>query len=149
MKTRMVWQIGLCLLVAGCALPGDQDLYERVEIAVLECPDEPVDFATQVFPVINTECGTCHGTSGLGKLTLSDEAGVLTPESVHAAIVDVPADKSEKLLVLSGSEVDSYFVDVLLKRDAPLTPLMPAGGPALDDDSIQLVRCWVEQGAER
>ncbi len=147
MITRMVWQIGLCLLVAGCALPGDQDLYERVEIAVLECPDEPVDYETQVFPVINTACGACHGTLGLGELTLSDEAGVLTPESVHAAIAEVSAYKNpEKLLVLSGSEVDSYFVDVLLQRDAPL---MPAGGPALEEDSIQLVRCWVEQGAER
>ena len=144
MITRIVWRMSLCLLVAGCALPGDQDLYERVEIAALECPDEPVDYATQVFPVLNTACGSCHGPPGLGGLTLSDESGVVTEERMHSAIVDIPAVTSDKLLVLSGSEADSYFVDVLLQRDAPL---MPQGGPPLSQEDIQLVRCWVEQGA--
>ena len=144
MIRRIVQQAGFCLLVLGCALPGDQDLYERVEIATLECPDEPVDYATQVYPVINTACGTCHGSPGLGGLTLSDETGAVTEERVHTAIVDIPAVTSDKLLVLSGSEADSYFVDVLLQRNAPL---MPQGGPPLSEEDIQLVRCWVEQGA--
>jgi hypothetical protein len=131
-------------LSIGCVTAGDGDLFPRVEVEALEGCDDPVDFEVEVLSPVNAACGTCHVTASLGNLNFGNGDGVLTAESFVSHLVDQPSKKSEKPLLESGSELNSYFIDRVLQRDADV---MPPTGPPLPDEAVQALRCWVEQGA--
>ena len=77
-----------------------------------------VSFANDVLPVIQQNCTGCHDVgNAAGGYALSNHANV----SAHASAV-------------LGSMRNSGY------------QLMPQGGPALPDSTIQLIECWIYQG---
>lgn len=77
-----------------------------------------VSFANDVLPIIEQHCTGCHNAGNAsGSYNLSD----YTTISSHANAV-------------LGSMKNSGF------------QLMPQGGPALPDSTIQLIECWIYQG---
>jgi len=134
----------LCFSSVCCVTAGDVDLFERVEVETVDECTEPVDLKEEVLPEIENACGFCHVSGSFGNLNFGDPSGHLTPESFVEMLVDQPALQSEKPLIESGSEAGSYFVDRVLQRDASI---MPPGGPSLDDNTLEALRCWIEQGA--
>ncbi|WP_422083554.1 PSD1 and planctomycete cytochrome C domain-containing protein [Ulvibacterium sp.] len=98
-------------------------------------PTEKVDFSTQVKPILNNKCITCHGgvkKNGGFSLLFEEEAFAIT-ESGKPAII--PGDAS-------GSE----FIKRLKEEDPELR--MPYEKAKLSDEEIDLLTRWIDQGAE-
>lgn len=103
-------------LVTSCA----KDKIKEVEVIppflTAECPDT-VQFNADVMPIITEWCIACHG-----------EGGSYSPVLKDYASISQNADKILKSIKADG------------------LPLMPDGGPALDDTLIQKISCWIQQG---
>lgn len=77
-----------------------------------------IKFSTQIKPMIDNYCISCHGTGGTSPDLTS-----------HAAI---SSNSNLILNSLTGTGVQ----------------LMPQGGPALNDTLISQFSCWVSQGKQ-
>jgi len=92
-----------------------------------------VDFAADIYPIFERSCHSCHGSQQqLGKLRLdSRELALASGQSGKLILPPIPSES------------------VLYQRVAGLNGLarMPMGG-ALPDEEIELIRAWIEQGAE-
>ena len=76
-----------------------------------------VSYSTDIDTIISVKCGGCHGTGSLD--------GNLTDYAVL------------KTKIESGIFKTRVFVN----KD------MPQGGPALPEDELSKLKCWIEQGA--
>ncbi|QDU82112.1 Planctomycete cytochrome C [Polystyrenella longa] len=88
-------------------------------------------FREQVAPILQTKCLRCHSSETTeGELDLSSAAGWL-----HGGV--------------SGDLFDANDPDasLLLEYVSGDDPMMPASGPPLTDDELELVRVWLSQGA--
>lgn len=94
----------------------------------------PVDFARDVYPLLQRACFECHGPrQQKSKLRLDTRALALRGGRHGAAIVPGKADQSElyrRVSAPQGSE-----------------EIMPARGKALSASQVQLIREWINQGA--
>jgi hypothetical protein len=96
--------------------------------------EQEVDFNTQVRPILNKNCMSCHGgvrQSG-GLSFLFPEMAVDTLDSGEFAIVP-------------GSPKKSALIDRIKETDPELR--MPPEGPGLTDQEIQVLTDWIKQGA--
>lgn len=96
---------------------------------------EKVDFSTQIKPILNNKCITCHG--GVKKnagfsLLFEDEAFADT--------------KSGKPAIIRGDASGSEFIKRLHEDDLELR--MPYEKAKLTDEEIDLLTRWVNQGAK-
>ena len=98
--------------------------------------DVPVDpsYATDVQPIFNANCITCHGTSSpSGGYSLTSYAGATGNGSDSIPNVTAgSADSSKLYRKVKGIE----------------TPQMPFGQPALDTVKIATIRNWINRGAK-
>ena len=126
--------------------------FAAVAIAVIGCADfgtgmKPVDdggnnggdtatvsFATNVLPIFQTNCSGafCHspcGPNNAHEFCLASHSSILGHESVVT-----PGDAQNSLLVkhIEGRE----------------TPRMPYGRLPLSDSLIQVIRTWIDEGAQ-
>lgn len=97
--------------------------------------EKEVDFSTQIKPILNKNCISCHGgvkKSG-GFSVLFEEEAFANTESGHPAII--PGDPN-------GSE--------LIKRLTATDPemRMPYERSPLSDEEIDLLKTWIKQGAK-
>lgn len=95
---------------------------------------QKVDYATQIKPILNQRCITCHGgvkKSG-GFSLLTREEALLPAKSGKPAIVPGNANASEMIRRLTCSDVDDR---------------MPYKKPPLSESEIALLTSWVNQGA--
>ena len=92
--------------------------FEKAEPFVEECPST-VLFQTQVKPIIDAKCVTCHvsGGTGTGDFTIFTEF---------------------QSRALNGMVNDKVFV----AKSMP-----PGGSPQLTEDELQLLKCWLKQGS--
>lgn len=100
------------------------------------CQDsETVDFSTQIKPILNNKCITCHGgvkKNGGFSLLFEEEAMAIT-ESGQPAII-------------RGDAANSEFIKRLHEDDLELR--MPYEKAKLSDEEIDLLTRWIDQGAE-
>src|SRR6056297_2342862 len=96
---------------------------------------ERVDFSTQIKPILNKNCITCHG--GVKK-----NAGfsLLFEEEAFAETA------SGKPAIIPGNAANSEFIKRLHEDNLELR--MPYEKPKLSDEEIELLTSWVNQGAE-
>ncbi len=96
---------------------------------------EKVDFSTQVKPILNKNCISCHGgvkkNGGFSFLFREDALGVT--ESGSPAIVPGHADKSEMIRRLLTHDPEER---------------MPYKKEPLSEEEIDILRKWIDQGAE-
>jgi hypothetical protein len=91
---------------------------EKTPFAQIPTCNGTVSFANDVLPLIQQQCTGCHDAGNAsGGYNLSDYTSI----SSHANAV-------------LGSMRNSGY------------QLMPQGGPALPDSTIQLIECWIYQG---
>jgi hypothetical protein len=81
-----------------------------------DCMDT-VKFSTVVMPIIADKCIGCHGDGG-----------------------------SNSPLIKDYITVSENAEDILKTIKADGLPLMPFGGPKLNDSLIQKISCWIQQG---
>ncbi len=93
-----------------------------------------VDFLRQIQPIFESSCYGCHGP----KMQM---AGLRLDEKTAAF-----AGGQSGAVILPGKSADSP----LFRRVAGLgdQPRMPMGGKALEASQIELIRAWIERGAE-
>lgn len=103
--------------------------------SILMSHDKTVDFNTEVKPIINKKCISCHG--GVKK-----QAGfsLLFHEEALAAT------KSGKPAIIPGNPDESELIKRLLTDDPELR--MPYKHEALPGDEIDIFKRWIKQGAK-
>ena len=103
----------------------------------LQCrsTDEPIDFNTQIRPLLNNSCLRCHGgvkQAGGVSLLFRDEA--------------LKAGKSGKRCIVPGHPEQSELIARLQHTDPD--ERMPLKGDPLMPEQIDLIKKWVAQGAK-
>lgn len=94
----------------------------------------PVDYSTQIKPILNKKCITCHGgvkKNGGFSLLFEEEAKGPT-DSGHPAIIPGKPHRSE-------------FIKRITSKDPNYR--MPPEGTELTDEEIDLLTRWVKEGA--
>ncbi|MFH6603610.1 PSD1 and planctomycete cytochrome C domain-containing protein [Maribacter algicola] len=94
-----------------------------------------VDFSTQVKPILNNKCISCHG--GVKK---NGGFSLLFEEDAFAET------KSGKPAIIRGDASGSELIKRLHEDDPELR--MPYEHPKLSDEEIDLLTRWIDQGAE-
>ena len=96
--------------------------------------DAPVDYATQVKPILARHCASCHGVKKqqVG-LRVDSARGMLAGGDSGPAIVPGEAAKSLLLQAMTGTEGASQ---------------MPPDGNKLSDAEIAVIRQWINDGAK-
>jgi mono/diheme cytochrome c family protein len=98
----------------------------------------PVDFQRDIRPILSNNCFACHGPDDQhreGDLRLDRAEEALEDRGSGAAII--PGDAAGSLLIQRITSDDAY------ERMPP-----QESGKELSQDDIQMLRDWIEQGAE-
>jgi len=109
-------------------------LFLAVLIFLLSTRRKPVDFTTQVKPIINKNCITCHGgvrQKGGFSLLFRDEA-LATLKSGKHAIVPGDPDHSEMIRRISLKDPEDR---------------MPYKHDPLNKEDIETLTRWIREGA--
>lgn len=105
----------------------------------------PVSFSRDIVPVLRSQCATCH-------LTGQETGGLkLYPAAAWRSTVKVPSKGSPLLLVAPGDPAGSYLLHKIdgTHLDAGGSGVrMPFGQPPLIDETRNLIRAWIEEGAQ-
>jgi mono/diheme cytochrome c family protein len=125
-KEILVKLFVLAPVVLLLALPG-------CTAAPSEVPVDP-SYATDVQPIFNGNCLTCHGTaSPSGSYSLNSRAGALGNGSDTVPnVIPNNSDSSKLYRRIIGTE----------------TPQMPPGQAPLDTVETATVRNWIDKGAK-
>ncbi|MGN6352365.1 MAG: DUF1553 domain-containing protein [Parafilimonas sp.] len=94
-----------------------------------------IDFSTQVKPIINRSCISCHGgvkAKGGFSLLFREEALAKTKDSIYA-IIPGDADGSEMIRRLTSKDPEER---------------MPYQHAPLPKEEIEILRKWIDQGAQ-
>ncbi|MEX2232814.1 MAG: DUF1553 domain-containing protein [Cyclobacteriaceae bacterium] len=99
------------------------------------CKEEKIDFSTQVKPILNKRCISCHGgvKQNAGFSVLFRQEALDTTESGKYAIVPGDPDHSEMIRRINLSDPEQRMP----YKEEPLTKA-----------EIQTLTKWIEQGAE-
>jgi hypothetical protein len=98
-------------------------------------PSKTVDFMTDVKPLLNKKCMSCHGgvKANGGFNLLTRELALQTNESGKPAIIPGDADASEMIRRLTCTDTEER---------------MPYKEEPLTSDEIGVLRRWINEGAE-
>ncbi|QCW98877.1 DUF1553 domain-containing protein [Aggregatimonas sangjinii] len=115
---REILSLGLCILLLQSCQSSD-----------------PVDFSTQIKPLLNAKCISCHGgvKKNAGFSLLFEEEALGDTKSGRPAIIP-------------GNAAGSELIKRLHEDDPELR--MPYEKPKLSDEEIDLLTRWIDQGAE-
>ncbi|GAA5221303.1 PSD1 and planctomycete cytochrome C domain-containing protein [Membranihabitans marinus] len=96
---------------------------------------EEIDFSSQVKPILNKHCISCHGgvKKNAGFSVLFEKEALAVTENGHPAIVP-------------GNAKASSFIQRLKESDEELR--MPYKKPPLSKTEIKILENWVDQGAK-
>ncbi|MEJ7637997.1 MAG: PSD1 and planctomycete cytochrome C domain-containing protein [Singulisphaera sp.] len=110
-------------------------LVSRVAVASDDRVAERVDFRGQILPILEQNCWKCHGEEKRkGGLRLTSRAEAL-----------VSNDSGEPAIVPGRSQASTMIARVASEDDLER---MPPTGHRLAEGQIQLLRAWIDQGAE-
>ncbi len=101
-----------------------------------------LSYESDVAPIFDRSCATCHaGEAPIGVLSFVDDP--------IDALVGVPSEQAEMNLVEPGDSLHSYLWHKLARTQGIAGgsgSTMPLGSQ-LDDDEVQLVADWIDDGA--
>lgn len=142
-RSLLVVLAALVLPAAGCA----NDLEESGS-GVTPPIGMVVSFSADIQPIFNNNCAFpgCHAAP------LIDPPGMdLSDGQALASLVGVQSVESPLLRVAPGDSQASYLLHKLLGTQNTVGgsgERMPFGGPYLPDAEIDLIRDWIDQGAQ-
>lgn len=105
-----------------------------------EEPPPPEPTFTNVQEIFNGSCGgtDCHISSPQSGVQLDSYENVMESEG----------DQYGELVVQEGDAEGSPLVDKIESDNPEYGVRMPEGGPYLSDDEIELIKEWIDDGAE-
>jgi len=92
-----------------------------------------VDYASEIQPIFNNNCTSCHGSSG--GLNLNSYTNLMEGTSDHGPVVTT-GDGSESIIIQK------------LRGTASFGSQMPASDCCLSEIDIQLIESWINEGAD-
>ncbi len=118
-----------------------------------DCPTSPDNgvkenpsFANDIQPIFTANCAIagCHSSAAAASgLDLSEG-------NTYDHLVNQPSSQEQDLLLVKPSDAEnSYLVIKIEGRQTSGTQKMPINKSALSDDEIQLIRNWIDKGAEQ
>jgi uncharacterized protein with WD repeat len=114
---------------------GDAAIWVLGALVCLAMPvwgDAAPSFAKDVAPILAANCAGCHASNvAMGTLDLDTFAGL--QKGGHSGPVIVPGKSAESLLYL--------------RITGAVTPAMPLSGKKLADGEIEIIRMWIDAGA--
>jgi hypothetical protein len=120
----------LCALAAGQAWADD---------AAVSAADAPIDFNRQIRPILSDTCFKCHGPDQAER-----QAGLRLDKPEGAvAVLD-----SGLAAIEPGNAGSSELMARITAPDPALRMPPPESGKKLSPEQIDLLRRWIEQGAE-
>ncbi len=104
----------------------------QIFLSSLATAEGQVDFQAEVAPILQSRCLMCHaGPEADGGLDLSAAGSVMRGGDSGPAITAADADGSLLIEYVSGDD-----------------PLMPQSGDPLSPEQVDVLRRWIETGAE-
>jgi hypothetical protein len=144
------WIATLCVGMAGL-LAGCENDDATLGVPSPLPPAATISLSRDVQPIFNRNCtlSGCH-SGGSPQASLSLEADKIFDPVVGA--VGVPSKEAPGLKRIDpGSSVSSYLVAKLEGNQASVGGIgdrMPLGSSPLDPIEIQVIRDWIDQGAQ-
>ncbi len=91
-------------------------------------------YGDDIQPIFDSHCVACHG--GQSGVTLGS----------YSAVMSSVGEQYNQNVVVPGEPDDSPIVEKI-EPNPSIGERMPQGGPYLDDEQINLIRQWIEEGA--
>lgn len=143
MKKRVhtVIAIGIAVVISSC---GGYSSPVQPSPNPSPTPLQPTfsSISTQVFEGICVNCHNAVGAAFAGGLRL--DAGQAYNQLVNMASTGKPA----AVRVMPGNASDSYLIHKLEGRSDIVGNRMPLGGQVLPQADIDVIRTWIDQGAQ-
>ena len=129
-----------CAQAAGCAVTSGDETKMSTG-TVMEAPH-----FEEVYAVLAQGCGGgmsgCHITGTAAGLAMPDAT------SGYASLVNVGSPKCDGALRVVPGDADASLLVGVLEGTASCVKAMPLGRDRLDDDALDLIRTWIDSGAE-
>lgn len=140
---KKAWTVGMILIASAMVIlyqcGGDSSTNTEPPPAVKDDPS----FASDIQTIFNTSCisSGCHDTSASGGMVL------LQGQSYSSLVNVASTQETGKTRVIPGDAANSYIVIKLEGRQTS-GGRMPLGGSALNANSIQNIKNWIDRGAK-
>jgi mono/diheme cytochrome c family protein len=105
-----------------------------ITMAITPTATAQIDYSSQVQPIFNAECTSCHGSSGGVNL------------SSYNALMNSNGNNYGSSVVVAGDPESSGLVDKI-EANPQIGNRMPTNGPYLSTDDINTIRQWITEGA--
>ncbi|BDS05169.1 hypothetical protein NT6N_02090 [Oceaniferula spumae] len=105
--------------------------------ALVHAEEDKISFNDDIRPILNENCTACHGGVKM--------AGDISLIYRHLAL---GKGKSGKTVIVPGSPDKSELMRRISTNDTDDLMPPPEHGPRLDQKQVDLIRKWIEQGAE-
>ncbi len=102
-----------------------------------ESASSPVDYLSQVAPILKKNCYPCHSSQ-------VQTNGLRLDSRQHA----LRGGDSGKPLIVPGKSSESLLLQVLSATESDSFKRMPPSPTPLEDRDIALIRRWIDQGAQ-
>jgi hypothetical protein len=116
MKATFLFIAGL-ITFSSCSIALFSCTREKVTPVAAQCNDT-ISFSNDIMPILQANCIGCH------------DQGNASGGYDFSTYTSVSANSNA---ILNSMKANGY-------------QLMPIGGPALPDSTIQKITCWIEQG---
>ena len=116
MKITVLFIVGL-IAFSSCSIALFSCTREKVTPIAAQCNDT-ISFSNDIMPIMQVNCIGCH------------DQGNASGGYDFSTYTSISANSNA---ILGSMKASGY-------------QLMPIGGPALPDTTIQKVKCWIEQG---
>lgn len=116
-------------------------------LALLSGCERQVSFSEDIQPVLAANCAGCHsgyaeGEAGTG-LNVTDYASLMHGTRLGQVVVPGSAASSTLYLVISGESAPEIQMPPHHEQS-----LAEGRGAPLDEEEVQLIKDWIEQGAK-
>lgn len=115
-----------------------------VAVTVNNTAPPPVTLAELQANIFGPRCSGCHSGFGAG---LPGSMNLSSAQTTFAALVNVASVEVPTLLRVKPGDPDNSFVIHKIEGTQTAGQRMPAGGPFLDQATIDQVRAWIAAGA--
>ena len=132
--------LGMFLLLIACAKTTSDEPTDYVVQQTQVVPDR-VDFNYHVRPILSDRCYACHGPDEAAR-----QAGLRLDIEEDAFIA--LGEKKDHYAIVKGSVKESTLVNRIYATDESLVMPPPESNLALEDYEKEILKRWIEQGAE-
>ncbi len=105
-----------------------------ITITITATATAQIDYSSDIQPIFNAECTSCHGSSGGVNL------------SSYSALMSSNGNNYGSSVVVAGDPESSGLVDKI-EANPQFGNRMPTNGPYLSTDDINTIRQWISEGA--